>query len=119
MKPIDQARLERYSKEGTCLACGAVNSLEYENLDVDGPWVSQDVACNECGATWKDNYKFHGVSGMTDKSDEFIGPDPDGDYYLPNYEGMIKSILKQKEVLPTLIGLDKELDKLIEAAMKK
>ena len=114
-EPLDRKSLDRYSKSGFCPACDEENDLEFTSSDFDGPWVSQDVKCNKCGSTWKDNYKFQGISGLENKQGAPYG---DGDYYFPNWEAMMKAIIEHKKMLPTLIGIDNELDALIDEAMK-
>lgn len=49
---------------------------------------------------------------MSDEHNEKPGP------YLYDCDEIVADILKQKKILPTLIGINKELDELIEESLK-
>ena len=112
--PIDEKRLDILCKNEVCPACGSEMCLEFDSLDVDGPWVSQKVSCGECGATWVDNYRFQGIDRLENKRGAPIG---EGEYWYPPYEVLMKIILKKKEVLPVLLGIDSSLDQMIHEAL--
>lgn len=41
---------------GVCIYCGG--AVEGDLPDVDGPEVTQEVLCVECGSTWVEVYEF-------------------------------------------------------------
>ena len=115
MKPITLKRLDVYSKHGCCPVCNN-EQIEFDTLDANGPWVSQHVSCTVCGASWTDNYRFHGIDRLRDGKGNDI---EDGECWMPGWRLIVQNLLKKKEVLPVLLGIDEELDKMIDAVMSK
>lgn len=52
------------AKGNKCPACGSGSIDGWGHPDYDGDSMTQDVACNTCGATWKDNYRLVGFSDL-------------------------------------------------------
>lgn len=60
--------------EGYCPVCGS-SCINYGSMDIEDNVVSYPAQCNDCGATWNEDYElvFCGVSDVYDKDGNQLG----------------------------------------------
>jgi len=104
--------------DGTCPICGSSN-ITGQSWDYEAGTVCQEVSCDECDWSWLDSYTLTSISQITDPEDE------KGKCIIPGlflefvyHADIIAALLKRKEILPLLIGIHEELDKVIEQVLK-
>jgi len=41
------------------------DAIEGGSLDIDGNIATQEVGCNDCSASWEDEYRLKGLTSLT------------------------------------------------------
>ena len=54
-----------YEEDDRCPVCRSPD-IEGQGFDVIGDCAFQEMVCNECGAGWDDEYRFHGRVNVED-----------------------------------------------------
>lgn len=109
-KVIYKTAIDRM-RDGHCPVCGQSN-VEWGESHMGLP-CCQGASCQDCGATWRESYTLTGI-----EIEEYPDPDMDMDIEndlsnIENIPEILEAILTQKRMLPALLGLDKEFDRLI------
>jgi hypothetical protein len=108
-----EAKCREYLEDpGHCPVCGH-EDISGDHIDISGDHATQECSCPE-GHSWIDIYKMVAIEQVMDENDN----DLLDECSKPNYEEIFGEILKKKELLPTLLGIHPEIDKLIEEALK-
>ena len=61
-KPVTQAAYIR-GGGGLCPVCRSSDITGY-SIEVDAGGASQEITCEECGASWSDTYKLTGYTDL-------------------------------------------------------
>lgn len=115
-----------------CAICGGGDlslCVDYKSIEVNGNKATQRCSCAECGAVWYDKYVLIGVDITSDVAEaEPMNPEDlyknepveiSGDLsYVDNIPKILQAVLRNKQILPTLLGIDTEFDRLISEALK-
>ena len=56
----------------TCPVCGS-SMVNYGSSDLNDNIMSYPCECNNCGATWNEDYNFCGVSDVYNREGERLG----------------------------------------------
>jgi len=133
MKPEEKIQQLKYVEvleslqNEKCPVCGG-DQLTYDpNYRSDNGNIFLNAACDCCGAWWTEILMLMGVRSMC-----FSGTDEETneEIYVEDAEirgdiseitmipQLLIEVLKNKEILPTLLGIDKGFDKLIAERLK-
>lgn len=63
--PTSQTQYRPATDMQKCPHCGSNESVEYNNIDVNGTECAQEAYCNECGAEWLDTYSYTGIRDLS------------------------------------------------------
>ena len=55
-----------------CPVCRSEDVRSTDQLEHQGEWVSQDVVCNNCGASWTDEFTLSGFNNLWDKDENLL-----------------------------------------------
>jgi len=107
-------------RDNKCPVCGKDN-VSYDSIDISLPHCSQKATCDNCDTEWKEFYLMHGIE-ITDIAYKYTIKEIEIRNDLSDVENIpeiLGAILNMKKVLPALIGIDSELDKIIAERLKK
>jgi len=109
--------IKRLSKS-ECPVCGN-SGVEYKNLEILSDSAVQTASCTDCDSKWEEYYSLTGVEIYETGVKDFDFSIKNNLTSIQNIPEILLTILEQKEILPTLLGIDENLDKLISEKLKK
>lgn len=109
--------LERI-KNSNCPVCNGSNT-EYKNPEIMNNTAVQAVSCSDCDSKWIEYYPLIGIEIYETGIEDFDFCLENDLTPIENILEVFQAILNQKEILPTLLGIDEGLDKIIYQKLKK
>ena len=124
--PVSVERYEKvleHVRNSECPICGSQDDISYQDINVMSNHVSQGASCGSCDSEWTEYYTASGIEIYTlrgikiDPTKKDLIEDDLSD--LENPFEILQAVLKMKKILPALIGIDDELDRIISERLKK
>ena len=81
--------------------------------------VKQEASCNDCNSKWSECYSLTGVEIYETGIEDFDLNIENDLSSIENIPEILQAIFDNKSILPTLLGIDGELDRIISEKLKE
>lgn len=120
MKQINidyQTMIDRV-RDGKCPVCGQSNVDYPSGKNEWGDPCYQQANCMDCESIWNEHYILNDVS-IEETVEQEVNIKDEELGWIRNIPEILKALLNNKKMLPAFIGLDTQLDKLIEEKLRE